>query len=106
MKWYVLTLFLLVGLVCSASAQQSDPALVGDWETTDGPCRPCILRIQPNGTLKFFDSVGSEVEIIGGRVTPEPGVDLMFPLGGKLDISLTKSSNMLVGYYTNRYESR
>jgi hypothetical protein len=30
MKWYVLTLLLLVGFVWSASAQQVDPRLVGE----------------------------------------------------------------------------
>jgi hypothetical protein len=107
MKWYVLTLFLLVGFVWSASAQQTDPSLVGDWETNDGSrCKPCVLRVQQNGTVKFFDTAGTEVEIFAARVTQEPGVDLMLPLGGKLELGLAKNSNMLVGYYTDRYESR
>jgi hypothetical protein len=105
MKWSVLTLFLLVGFVWSAGAQQADPRLVGDWETTDGPCKPCILKVQQNGAMKFFFPADNELEIFAARVTPEPGVDLMLPLGGKLELGLTKSSNMLVGYYTDRFGS-
>jgi len=68
MKWYVLTFFLLVGFVWNASAQPAqpaqpiDPKLVGEWETTDGPCDPCTLSIQAGKLpipwrtlrLKFF----------------------------------------------------
>src|SRR5262249_4882897 len=96
---------LLVGFVWSASAQQVDPKLVGDWETHDGPCKPCTLSIQANGKVQF-DLSGTALEIIGAQVTPEPGVDIILPLGGKLSLSLTKSSNMLVGFYTNHTETR
>ena len=51
MKWYVLTLFLVMGLVGSVSAQQIDSKLVGVWETHDGPCSPCVLTIQEGGGL-------------------------------------------------------
>jgi hypothetical protein len=47
----LLTLFLVVGFMWSASAQQQvDPKLVGNWQTYDGPCRPCVLSIQKSGT--------------------------------------------------------
>jgi hypothetical protein len=106
MKWYVLMLCLLVGVVWGVSAQQADPGLVGDWETNDGNiCKPCVLKVQQNGTMKFFDTSGTEVEIFAARVTPEPGVDLMLPLGGKLELGLAKNSNMLVGTYTDRFGS-
>ena len=106
MKWYVLPLCLLVDLVCSASAQQKvDPGLVGDWETTDGPCRPCTLTIQENGAVKF-DLSGTALEVLGAQITPEPGVNLMLPRGGKLDLALTKSSKFLVGYYTSWSQTR
>ena len=105
MKWYVFMLCLLVGFVWSASAQQVDPKLVGDWETTDGPCKPCTLTIQANGTVTF-DHSGSAIQVVAAQVNPEPGVDVILPLGGKLDLSLTQSSNMLVGYYTSYTQTR
>jgi hypothetical protein len=100
MKWYVLTLFLLVGFVWSASAQQVDSRLVGEWETQDGPCSPCTISIQEKGGVKFYQA-GSTIEVIAAQVTPEPGVDIILAGGGKLDLSLTKSSKSLVGYYTS-----
>jgi hypothetical protein len=105
MKWYVLTLFLLVGFVWSASAQQVDPKLVGDWRTYDGPCRPCVLTIQKNGTVKFNHS-GTALEVVGSQITDAPGVNLTLPLSGKLELALTKSSKYLVGYYTDPNQSR
>lgn len=106
MKWYVGTLLLLVGLVGSVSAQQSvDPGLVGDWETHDGPCRPCVLTIQANGAVKF-DHSGTPLEVIGSQITPDPGIKLTMPLGGTLDLALTKSSKYLVGYYNDPNQSR
>jgi hypothetical protein len=104
MKWYVLTLFLLVGFVWGVSAQQVDPGLVGDWETNDGPCSPCILTIQADGTVKFVQS-GTPLTLIGYQITPEPGVNVVGPLGGKLDLSLTRASTMLVGYFTTYTEA-
>jgi hypothetical protein len=99
MKWYVAMLFLLVGLVWSVSAQQIDPKLVGTWETHDGPCSPCMLTIQPDGKVSFTQA-GSDIQVVFSRGTPEPGIDLIFPLGGKADLKLMKS-NALVGFYTN-----
>ena len=105
MKWYVLTLGLLVGLVCSGSAQQKvDPELVGTWETTDGPCTPCTLTIQGDGTVTFAQA-GTALDV-SGQVTPDPGVTLMLPRGGKLDLALTKSSKYLVGYYSSWSQTR
>ena len=106
MKWYVAMLFLLVGFVWSVSAQQMDPDLVGTWETHDGPCSPCILTIQANGAASFTQA-GSDIQIVFSRVTPAPGIDLVFPLGGKADLKLMKSK-ALVGFYTtpNRPESQ
>ena len=98
MKWYVLTLSLVLGLVWSVSAQQMDPKLVGTWETHDGPCSPCTLTIEANGTLGFTQA-GSSIQVVFSQVTPGPGIDLVFPLGGKAELSLSKS-NMLVGFYT------
>jgi hypothetical protein len=105
MKWYLLTLFLLVGLVWSASAQKADPRLVGEWETTDGPCKPCTLTIQENGGVKF-DMAGGPLEVVYAQVTAEPGVDIIGPQGGKLDLSLTTSSKYLVGYFTSYTDTR
>src|SRR5215831_7661087 len=106
MKWYVLTLFLVVGFVWSASAQQQvDPNLVGNWRTYDGPCRPCVLSIQKDGTVKF-NHTGAELEVSGSQITPDPGVKLTLPLGGTLDLALTKSSKNLVGYYNDPNQSR
>ena len=105
MAWYTLMLILLLSSVWNASAQQVDPGLVGDWETTDGPCRPCTLTIEANGKVRF-DHTGTPLEVLGSQITPEPGVNLMLPLGGKLDLALTKSSKYLVGYYTNYTQTR
>jgi hypothetical protein len=84
MKWYVLTLCLLVGFVWSANAQQMDPKLVGTWETHDGPCNPCTLTIDANGAIGFTQA-DSAVQVVFSQVTPGPGIDLVFPLGGKAD---------------------
>jgi hypothetical protein len=105
MKWYVLTLFLLVGFVWSASAQQVDPKLVGDWQTTDGPCKPCTLSIQENGRVTF-DHSGSAIQVVAAQVNADPGVNVMLPQGGRLDLRLTTGSNMLVGFYTNFTQTR
>jgi hypothetical protein len=98
MKWYVLTLCLLVGFVWSASAEQMDPKLVGTWETYDGPCSPCTLTIQGSGQVSLTRA-GSPIEVVFSRETPGPGLDILLPRGGKLDLSLSKS-NALVGFYT------
>jgi hypothetical protein len=97
MKWYGLTLFLLVGFVWSASAQQIDPQLVGIWESTDGPCNPCTLTIQENGAIGFAQA-GSEIQIVFSNYTPAPGIDLVFRRGDRVEVSLS-TSNMLVGFY-------
>ena len=100
MKWYVLTLFLLVGFVWSANAQQAmDPDLVGTWESHDGPCAPCTLTIDAKGAVSFAQA-GSAVQVVFSQVTPGPGIDLVFPLGGKAELFLSKV-NALVGSYTN-----
>ena len=105
MKWYVLTLFLVVGFMRSASAQQQvDPNLVGNWRTYDGPCRPCVLSIQKDGTVKF-NHTGTELEV-SSQITPDPGIKLTLPRGGTLDLALTKSSKNLVGYYNDPNQSR
>jgi hypothetical protein len=102
MKGYVLTLCLLVGVVWSASAQQGpmDPKLVGIWESYDGPCSPCMLTIKEGGSVSFTQA-GSDIQIIFSRGTPDPGIDVMFPQGGKADLVLSKSGHYLVGTYTN-----
>jgi hypothetical protein len=101
MKWYVLALFLLVGFVWSANAQPAEPVdsqLVGTWETHDGPCAPCTLTIGANSAVSFTQA-GSAVQIVFSRGTPGPGIDLLFPLGGKVDLSLSKGDT-LQGFYT------
>lgn len=104
MKWYVLTLFLLVGFVWGASAQQVDSGLVGEWETTDGTrCRPCMLIIPASGPVKFT-LAGSLVEVIHAQGTDDPGIRVILQAGGKLDLGLTKSG-WLVGYYTDPHSS-
>jgi hypothetical protein len=102
MKGYVLTLCLLVGVVWSASAQQEpvDPKLTGTWETHDGPCSPCILTIKEGGSMTFTQA-GSDIQIVFSRGTPDPGIDLIFPLGGKVELVLSKSGHYLVGNYTS-----
>jgi len=101
-KGYVLMLCLLVGVVWSASAQPEpmDPKLVGTWETHDGPCSPCLLTIKEGGSVTFTQA-GSEIQIVFSRGTPDPGIDLMFPLGGKVDLVLSRSGHYLVGNYTS-----
>lgn len=100
MKWYMFMLCLLVGFVWSANAQQIDPQLVGTWESTDGPCTPCALTIHPNGTVDFALG-GSAVQVVFSQGTPGPGIDLVFPLGGKADLTLSTNGKLLIGFYTN-----
>ena len=100
MKRYVFTLCLLLGFVCSVSAQKVDPNLVGDLETTDGPCAPCTLTIQADGVVKFAQA-GGGIEVVAAQITPEPGVHVIFPQGGKVELALTKSSKYPVGFYTD-----
>lgn len=76
-----------------------DPNLVGIWETHDNPCSPCMLTINADGTTNFT-LAGSPVQIVFSQVTPEPGIDLIFPLGGKADLALSRS-NVLMGFYTS-----
>jgi hypothetical protein len=104
MKGYVLTLCLLVGVVWSASAQKDpmDPKLVGTWETYDGPCSPCMLTIKDGGNVSFTQA-GSDIDIVFSRGIPGPGIDVMFPQGGKADLVLSKSGHYLVGTYTNTW---
>jgi hypothetical protein len=97
MKWYVLTLCLLVGFVWSANAQQIDDKLVGTWVTDDGPCSPCTLTIQANGAVSFTQA-GDAVQVVFSQVVPGPGINLVFPLGGKAELSVSKT-NMLIGFY-------
>ena len=99
MKWYVILLCFLVGFVGSVRAQQMDPKLVGTWETHYGPCSPCMLTVQASGQVSFTQA-GSDIQIVFSRGTPAPGIDLVFPLGGKADLKLMKSG-ALVGFYTN-----
>ena len=105
MKWYVLTLFLLVGFVCSVHAQSMDARLVGAWETQDRPCSPCILTIPASGKVTFTQ-VGDTIEVMYAQGTPEPGIDVILPLGGKLDLALNKKGNHLVGFYTDWTQDR
>ena len=101
MKWYVLTLFLVVGLVLSASAQQAqqmDPKLVGTWESNDLSCNPCTLTIQENGQVSFT-LAGSSVQIVFSQGTPAPGIDLTFQRGGRATLTLSRD-NVLAGFYS------
>ena len=106
MKWYVTMLFLLVGFVGSVSAQQQqmDPKLVGTWETHDGPCSPCMLNVQANGQMSFTQA-GSDIQIVFSRGTPNDGIEVLFPQGGKVDLSLNKTGNRLTGFYTNQFRT-
>jgi hypothetical protein len=100
MKWYVLTLFLLVGFVWSVSAQQIDSKLNGTWESTDGTCRPCTLSIQEGGKVSFMYGAGP-MQVTYVRGTPEPGIDVILEQGGKLDLKLNKKGTYLLGTYTS-----
>ena len=103
MKWYVLTLFLVVGLVLSASAQQAqqmDPKLAGTWVSYDGPCSPCTLTIQPNGQFTFAQA-GFDIQVVFSNYTPAPGMDLVFQRGGKANLKLSKNDKTLMGFYTS-----
>ena len=101
MKGYVLTLCLLVGVVWSARAQTPpmDSRLVGTWETYDGPCKPCTLTIPESGQPTFAQA-GSAVQVVFSRITPDPGIDLILPQGGKADLVLSGTGHYLVGSYT------
>jgi hypothetical protein len=105
MKWNVLVLFLLLGVVCSVSAQSMDARLVGAWETQDGPCSPCILTIPASGKVTFTQ-VGDAIEVMYAQGTPEPGIDVILPQGGKLELALNKKGDRLVGFYTNWTQNR
>jgi hypothetical protein len=48
-----------------------------------------------------FTQAGSDIQIVFSRGTPNAGIDVLFPLGGKVDLSLNKTGNRLTGYYTN-----
>jgi hypothetical protein len=52
------------------------------------------------------DMSGTGLDVISAQVTPEPGVDVILQQGGKLELSLTKSSKFLVGYYTDYTQAR
>ena len=97
MKWSVLALCLLVGFVWSANAQQVDSNLVGTWVTDDGVCSPCTLTIQENGSVSFTQA-NEPVQVVFSQIVPGPGINLTFPLGGKAELSLSKS-DMLIGFY-------
>lgn len=83
----------------ATTASVVDPNLVGIWESRDNPCSPCTLTINADATTSFA-LAGSDVQIVFSQVTPEPGIDLVLPLGGKADLALSKS-NVLMGFYTN-----
>jgi hypothetical protein len=61
-----------------------------------------MLTIQANGQVSFTQA-GSAIEIVFSRGTPAPGIDIIFPQGGKADLKLMKS-NALVGFYTNSFQ--
>ena len=105
MKWYVFMLFLLAGFVCSVCAQSMDARLVGAWETYDGPCNPCILTIPASGKVPLTQ-VGDPIEVMYAQATPEPGIDVILPQGGTLDLAFNKKGNRLAGYYTNWTQTR
>jgi hypothetical protein len=83
----------------ATTASVVDPNLVGIWESRDNPCSPCTLAINADATTSFA-LAGSDVQIVFSQVTPEPGIDLVFPLGGTADLALSKS-NVLMGFYTS-----
>jgi hypothetical protein len=76
-----------------------DSRLVGTWETYDGPCKPCTLTIPESGQPTFAQA-GSAVQVVFARITPDPGIDLIFPQGGKADLVLSGTGHNLVGSYT------
>lgn len=99
MKYYVLTLLLVVGLVSSASAGNVDSRLFGTWTSYDGPCSPCVLGIQSGGVT--FTQVKDRVDVIQAVGTRGPGIHMFLQAGGELDLQITKKSNRLVGSYSN-----
>jgi sporulation protein YlmC with PRC-barrel domain len=100
MKWYALMLFLLVGFVWSASAQQIDSNLVGEYVTTDNSrCKPCTLSIPASGPVKFT-MVASPVEVLHAQLTDPDSIRIILQAGGKLDLGLTVTGS-LVGFYTD-----
>ena len=100
MKWHVLTLFLLVGFVWSASAQQVDSRMVGDWSTTDGSrCSPCVISIPASGPVKFT-LAGSPVEVLSSQIIDPVNMRVILQAGGRLELGLTPSGS-LVGFYTD-----
>ena len=100
MKWYVLMLlFLLVGFVWHANAQQAqqvDSNLVGRWECTDTPCNPCVLTIASDGAMSFMQG-GAPVQLVYSRINSDKSINLLFPLGGKADLEL--KGQALLGQY-------
>ena len=100
MKWYVLMLlFLLVGFVWQANAQQAqqvDSNLVGTWESTDTPCNPCVLTIASDGAMTFFQA-GQPVQLVYSRINSDNSIDLLFPLGGRAELQLRARG--LIGQY-------
>ncbi len=99
MKWYVLTLFILVGFVWNASAGQIDSKLSGAWMTTDGPCSPCTLTIQNDRVT--FTFVGDRIDVLSATGTREPGIHVFLGGDGELDLALTKGG-YLIGFYSNQ----
>jgi hypothetical protein len=49
---------------------------------------------------------GSQIQVVYAQINEEPGVDIIGPQGGKLDLSLTSNSKYLVGYFTNYTQAR
>ena len=102
MKWYVLTLFLVVGLVGSVSAQQIDSKLV--WLASGRHIRSpaaLVYSLFKNGGKVGFTQAGSAVEVVFSRGTQTVASTSSFPgWGGGISRSIGRG-NGTKGYYTN-----
>ena len=48
-----------------------------------------------------FTQAGDAVEVVFSRGTSNDGIEILFPQGGKVELSLNKRGNRLTGYYTD-----
>ena len=84
----VMMLGILVGVVCSAVAQQRYPELIGEWMGTGvGNCTPCIINIQDvqdNGQLVLQSSVAGDPVESWGQVTRD---------GDKINVRITMAGD-------------
>ena len=102
----VMMLVVLVGVVCSAVAQQRYPELIGEWMGTGvGNCTPCIINIQDvqeNGQLVLQSSVAGDREESWGKVTRDGdqiNVHITLAGGSTFELTPSRSGKYLQGSF-------